>query len=70
MSKLNLKSKRCIFIGYSTSKYGYRFWDSETRKILRQKDVVFNEKKMYEDLLTERSTSEKDPGVASRSSLE
>ena len=40
------------------------------RKILRHKDVIFNEKKMYKDLLTERSTSEKDPGVAPRSTLE
>jgi len=32
--------------------------------------VVFNEKKMYKDLLTERSTSEKDPKVTPRSTLE
>ena len=31
--------------------------------------MVFN-KKVYKDLLTERSTLEKDPGVASRSILE
>jgi len=28
-SKLNLKSKRCIFIGYEESEYAYRFWDLE-----------------------------------------
>ena len=32
-SKLDLKSKRCIFIGYGTSKYGYRFRDPKNRKI-------------------------------------
>ena len=32
--------------------------------------MIFNEKKVYKDLLIERSTSEKDPGVASRSTLE
>ena len=26
-SKLDLKSKRCIFIRYGTSEYNYRFWD-------------------------------------------
>jgi len=31
--------------------------------------VVFNEKKVYKDLLTERSTSEKDPRVTSQSTL-
>ena len=44
-SKLDLKSKGCIFIGYETSEYGYRFWDPENQKILRHKNVVFNEKK-------------------------
>ena len=68
-SKLDSKSKRCIFIKYRTSKYGYRFWDPKNQRILRHKDV-FNEKKMYKDLLTERSTSEKNPRVASRSTLE
>ena len=38
--------------------------------ILRDKNVVFNEKKMYKDLLTEWSTSEKDPEVAPRSTPE
>jgi len=69
-SKLNLKFKRCIFIGYGTSEYGYWFWDPKNQKILRHKDVVFNKKKMYMDLLTVRNTSEKDPRVASWSTLE
>ena len=57
MSKLDPKSKKCIFNGYGTSEYCSRFWEPESQKILRYKDVVFNEKKMYKDLLTERSTS-------------
>jgi len=28
-SKLDSKSKRCIFIEYGTSEYDYRFWDPE-----------------------------------------
>ena len=28
-SKLVPKSNRCIFIGYRTSEYGYRFWNLE-----------------------------------------
>jgi len=62
-SKLDPKSKRCIFIGYGGREYYYRFWELENRNILRHKDVIFNEK-MYKNLL---STSEKDLGVASRS---
>ena len=41
------KSKRCIFIGYRTNEYTYRFWDSESHKILRHMDVVFNKQKTY-----------------------
>jgi len=62
LSKLDTKSKKCIFIGYGISKYDYQFWDAEDQKILRHKDLVFNEK-VYKDLLMERSTSEKDPEV-------
>ena len=36
-----------------TSEHGYRFWDSENQKILRHKDVVFNERIVSKDLLTE-----------------
>jgi len=61
---LDSKSKRCIFIGYGTSEYGCWFWGPENQKILSHKDVAFNEKKMYKDLLTERSISEKDLRMA------
>ena len=64
------KSRRCIFIRYKTDEYDYRFWDPENRKILRHKDVVFNEQKTYKDLQTERSTSEDNPRVAPRSTME
>ena len=70
MRKLNSKFKRCIFIRYRTDEYGYRFWDPENHKILRSKDLVFNEQKPNKDLQTERSTSENDLGVAPRSSSE
>ena len=54
-SKLDPKSKRCIFIGYRTSEY---------------KDVIFNERKIYKDLLTERNTSKKNLRVVPRSTPE
>jgi len=41
---------RCIFIGHGTDEYGYQFWDPENRKILKHKDVIFNEQKTYKDL--------------------
>ena len=67
---MNLKSKGCIFIEHGTSEYEYRFWDPENRKVLRHNDAVFNEKKVYKDLLIEMSVPEKDLGVTPRSTSE
>ena len=39
--------------------------DLENQKILRHEDVIFNERKVYKDLLAERDTPEKDLEMAS-----
>ena len=47
-SKLEPKSKKCIFMGYGENgEMGYRLWDLEAKKIVRSSDVTFNEKKMH-----------------------
>ena len=43
-TKLEAKSKKCTFIGYIVNDFGYLLWDYENKKIIRSKDVVFNEK--------------------------
>ena len=48
-TKLEAKSKKCTFIGYGVDDFGYRLWDYENHKIIRIRDVVFNEKFMYKD---------------------
>ena len=70
MSKLDPKSRRCIFIGYGTDGYGSLFWDPENCKILRHKDVIFNEQKMLKNLQTDRSALEDDPEMAPQSTPE
>jgi hypothetical protein len=45
------KSKKCTFIGYNVNEFGYRLWDYENHKIIRSRDVIFNEKVMYKDQL-------------------
>ena len=50
--KLDAKSKICFFIGYDDEKFGYRFWDEQNRKIIRSRNVIFNEQVMYKDKLT------------------
>jgi hypothetical protein len=46
-TKLEAKSKKCTFIGYSVNDFGYHLWDYENHKIIRSRDVIFNEKFMY-----------------------
>ncbi|WVY97098.1 hypothetical protein V8G54_029249 [Vigna mungo] len=48
-NKLDPKSKKCIFIGYGEDEFGYRLWDNENQKMIRSRDVIFNEKVMYKD---------------------
>ncbi|GAA0155216.1 hypothetical protein LIER_12993 [Lithospermum erythrorhizon] len=48
-SKLDTKSNICYFIGYDDVDMGYRFYDLKNRKIIRSKDVIFNEEVLYKD---------------------
>ena len=50
-TKFEAKSKKCTFIGYGVNDFGYRLWDYENNKIIRSRDVIFNEKVMYKDQL-------------------
>ena len=42
-SKLNPKSKKCIFIGYEKCVKCYKLWDPIAQRVVISKDVVFNE---------------------------
>jgi hypothetical protein len=53
-TKLETKSKKCTFIGYIVNDFGYHLWDYENHKIIRSRDVVFNENVMYRDQLQEK----------------
>ena len=41
--KMDSKAKGCIFLGYATSRKGYRLYDQKTPSIVHSRDVVFNE---------------------------
>lgn len=49
-SKLDAKTKLCIFVRHTHETYGYRFWDPVEKKIDKNRDVVFLEDKTIEDL--------------------
>jgi hypothetical protein len=46
-TNLEEKSKKCTFIGYNVNDFCYLLWDYENHKIIRSRDVVFNDKVMY-----------------------
>ncbi|GKA91667.1 retrovirus-related pol polyprotein from transposon TNT 1-94 [Tanacetum coccineum] len=45
--KLDAKSVKCTFIGYGSDEMGYRFWDLKSHKVIRSRDVTFNEDSLY-----------------------
>lgn len=42
-TKLYDKSMKCIFLGYVDGEIGYCLWDPIKHKIVRSRDVIFNE---------------------------
>ena len=64
--KFDSRSKKCIFIGYSTQSKAYRLWDPESRKILRSRDVTFTglcqEQKNFTEFIDE-NVWRKDPEI-------
>ena len=48
-NKPDPKSKKCTFFGYGEDEFGYRLWDDENKKMIRNRDMIFNERVMYKD---------------------
>ncbi|KAK3010015.1 hypothetical protein RJ639_011018 [Escallonia herrerae] len=51
--KLDSKSQKCVFIEYGGDEYGYRLWDYDHNKIIRSRDVIFDESRLYKHRLQE-----------------
>ncbi|KAH9656856.1 hypothetical protein KPL70_022839 [Citrus sinensis] len=63
-TKLDPKSRRCIFLGYADGVNGYRLWDPTAHKIVISKDVIFIEDQLQrrdEDDSTVKEKSETVP---------
>jgi hypothetical protein len=45
-SKIDSKSKQCVFLGYGKGVKGYKFWDLTANKAVISRDVVFDENSM------------------------
>ena len=64
-SKLDAKSRQCIFIGYGENEFGYRFYDPVEKKLVIIRDVKFMENQTIEDNgKVEKSTPKEDNDVA------
>ena len=48
-TKIEAKSKKFTFIGYGVNYFGYCLYDYENHKIIRSRDVTFNEKVLYKN---------------------
>ncbi|RDY03186.1 hypothetical protein CR513_13260, partial [Mucuna pruriens] len=49
-SKLDMKTRQCIFIGYVHDEYGYRLYDPVKKKLVRSRDVQFMEDQTIENI--------------------
>ncbi|GJZ60287.1 gag-pol polyprotein [Tanacetum coccineum] len=60
-TKLDLKSRKCVFLGYADGVMGYRLWNPTTHKVVFSRDVVLMEDKIKEikegDSTTRETTS-------------
>ncbi|GJY58030.1 retrovirus-related pol polyprotein from transposon TNT 1-94, partial [Tanacetum coccineum] len=45
--QLDVKCVKCTFIGYGSDEMGYRFGDAKGHKVVRSRDVIFNEDSLY-----------------------
>ncbi|CAH1425256.1 unnamed protein product [Lactuca virosa] len=49
-SKLEVKTKPCIFLGYGKDEFGYRLYGPVLKKLVRSRDVVFVEDQSLKDI--------------------
>ena len=49
-SKLDAKTRPCVFIGYGQDELGYRFYDPMQKKLVRSRDAMFMEDHTIQDI--------------------
>uniref|UniRef100_A0A2N9GSE2 CCHC-type domain-containing protein n=1 Tax=Fagus sylvatica TaxID=28930 RepID=A0A2N9GSE2_FAGSY len=70
MSKLDPKSKKCIFLGFKKGVKGYKLWDPVAQKVVISRDVVFDEKSMTKAYKEEKSQAAESSNNIGRSTVQ
>uniref|UniRef100_A0A2N9GJC7 Integrase catalytic domain-containing protein n=1 Tax=Fagus sylvatica TaxID=28930 RepID=A0A2N9GJC7_FAGSY len=69
-SKLDPKSKKCIFLGFKKGVKGYKLWDLVAQKVVISRDVVFDEKSMTKAFKEEKSQAAESSNNIGRSTVQ
>uniref|UniRef100_A0A2N9GFK1 CCHC-type domain-containing protein n=1 Tax=Fagus sylvatica TaxID=28930 RepID=A0A2N9GFK1_FAGSY len=69
-SKLDPKSKKCIFLGFKKGVKGYKLWDPVAQKVVISRDVVFDEKSMTKAFKEEKSQAAENSNNIGRSTVQ
>ena len=56
-SKLDVKAKPCIFLGYGHEEFRYRLWDPLSRKMVRSRDVFLEDQLLDDGDKVEKASS-------------
>lgn len=49
-SKLDVKTRQCIFLGYGQDEFGYKLYDLVGKKVVRSHDIMFMEYQTFQDI--------------------
>uniref|UniRef100_A0A2N9H6T1 Integrase catalytic domain-containing protein n=1 Tax=Fagus sylvatica TaxID=28930 RepID=A0A2N9H6T1_FAGSY len=69
-SKLDPKSKKCIFLGFKKGVKGYKLWDPVAQKVVISRDVVFDEKSMTKAFKEDKSQAAESSNNIGRSTVQ
>ena len=52
-TKLDNKSVKCSFLGYADGEFGYLLWDPVKCRVIRSRDVIFNELEIFKRITSD-----------------